>query len=69
MLYVEVEDSQRVTIGGGSDREGEMIEIAEVPVAQARAMIFDETLARPSGFMFGMMWFFMHKFPKEYFPS
>ncbi|XP_055335320.1 uridine diphosphate glucose pyrophosphatase NUDT14-like [Paramacrobiotus metropolitanus] len=67
VYYVEVEDSQRTTTGGGSDKEGEMIEVVEVPLARVRTMMYDEKLARPGGFMFAMMWFFMHKFPEEYF--
>ena len=63
VYYVEVTDEQRVTRGGGSHEEGEVIEVVEIPVERARLMMFDESLARPAGFMFSLMWFFTFKYP------
>lgn len=64
MFYAEIDDSMKVSEGGGSTSEGEQIELEYIPVEDAkRRVLFDETLQRPSGVLFGVMWFFENKFP------
>ena len=56
MFYVEVDESMRVGEGGGI--EDEMIEVLELPVSEARAFMFDESIAKTAGLMFAFMWWF-----------
>jgi UDP-sugar diphosphatase len=56
IFYVEVDESMRVGEGGGVDDE--MIEVIELPVAEARAFMFDESIAKTAGLMFAFMWWF-----------
>jgi UDP-sugar diphosphatase len=56
MFYVEVDESMRVGKGGGIDDE--MIEVLELPVSEARAFMFDESIAKTAGLMFAFMWWF-----------
>ena len=62
VYYLEVTNDQRVSKGGGSDEEGELIEVVEIPVENVKEMMYDEKLARPAGFMFALMWFFQNKY-------
>ncbi|OQV11997.1 putative Uridine diphosphate glucose pyrophosphatase [Hypsibius exemplaris] len=65
VYFLEVTDDQREPgRGGGSAKEGELIEVVEIPLEQARTMMFNEHLARPAGFMFSLMWFFTFKYPE-----
>ena len=56
LYYVEVDESMKVSEGGGVD--GEMIEVMHLPVAEAKALIYDETIAKTPGLMFAFMWWF-----------
>jgi len=56
MFYVEVDESMRVSEGGGI--EDEMIEVINLPVGEARTFMFDESIAKTSGLMFAFMWWF-----------
>ncbi len=44
----------KVSEGGGVDHE--MIEVIEMPLAEAKAFIYDETIAKTPGLMFAFMW-------------
>ncbi|GAU90373.1 hypothetical protein RvY_02796 [Ramazzottius varieornatus] len=68
MYYLEVTDDQRVSKGGGSDKEGELIEVVEIPVENVKEMMFDQKLARPAGLMFALMWFFQNKYQQNRSP-
>ncbi len=56
LFFAEVDDSMRVHGGGGIEME--QIEVVELPVAEARRFIYDETKAKTPGLMFAFMWFF-----------
>lgn len=48
----------RVGTGGGLAEEGELIEVVEMDIQQGRKLIYDETVNRPCGLLFGLQWFF-----------
>ncbi len=57
MLYfVEVDESMKVSEGGGVDHED--IEVVYLPVKDAKALIYDESIAKTPGLMFAFMWWF-----------
>jgi len=57
MLYfVEVDESMKVSEGGGVDDE--QIEVITLPLSEAKALIYDESIAKTPGLMFAFMWFF-----------
>lgn len=62
VYYVEVTDAQKVSHGGGSEHEGELIEVEEIPAERVKQMMFDESIARPAGLLFSLMWFFANKY-------
>ena len=51
----------RVSSGGGVAEEGEMIEVVEIPVTEARSLIMDENVVKPIHLMFALMWFYENK--------
>ncbi len=54
LYYVEVDESMRISDGGGI--EGELIEVIELPTSEARSFIYDESIAKTPGLMFAFMW-------------
>jgi len=54
MYYVEVEESMRVSEGGGIDME--LIEVIELPVREIDSFIYDDTIAKTPGLMFAFLW-------------
>lgn len=54
LYYVEVDESMRVSEGGGVDAE--QIEVVTLPVKEAKAMISDEGIAKTPGLMFAFLW-------------
>ncbi len=56
LYYAEVDESMKVSNGGGVD--GELIEVIDLPIAEAKALIYDETVAKTPGLMFAFMWWF-----------
>ena len=56
LYYVEVDESMKVSEGGGVDDE--QIEVVTLPVAEVKALIYDESIAKTSGLMFAFMWYF-----------
>ncbi len=56
LYYVEVDEGMKVSAGGGVD--GEMIEVIHLPISKAKALIYDETIAKTPGLMFAFMWWF-----------
>jgi len=56
LYYTEVDDDMKVSKGGGVDNE--MIEVIEMSLAEAKAFIYDESIAKTPGLMFAFMWFF-----------
>lgn len=58
LFYAEVTDDMKVGPGGGLAQEGELIEVVELPLAQGRILMMDESKTKPVGLMFALMWFF-----------
>ena len=56
IYYVEVDESMRVSEGGGI--EDEQIEVVELPIAEAKAFMYDESVGKTVGLMFVFMWWF-----------
>jgi len=59
LYYVEVDDSMKVGEGGGIDDE--QIEVLYLPTKEAKAFIFDESIAKTPGIMYAFMWWFDRK--------
>ena len=64
LFYAEVTDDMKVGQGGGVEEEGEMIDVVDIPVAEAMNFIMDEDINKPVGMMFGVLWFFRNKMKK-----
>jgi len=56
IYYAEVDESMRVSQGGGI--EDEQIEVIEVPIKEARRFMFDESIGKTVGLMFSFLWWF-----------
>ena len=56
LYYVEVDESMKVSEGGGVDDE--QIEVIKLPLSNAKALIYDESIAKTPGLMFAFMWYF-----------
>jgi UDP-sugar diphosphatase len=56
LYYTEVDESMKVSEGGGVDDE--LIEVVYLPIEEAKAMIFDENISKTPGLMFAFMWWF-----------
>jgi len=65
LYYAVVQDEDRVSSGGGKESEGEMIQVIELSTDEARKLIFDETVMRTPSTLFGLQWWFVHKFEKR----
>ncbi|HFC03860.1 MAG TPA: NUDIX domain-containing protein [Nitratifractor salsuginis] len=57
LYYAEVEESMRVGQGGGIDGE-EQIEVLELDLAAARRLMEDESVARTTGLLYALCWWF-----------
>ncbi len=56
IYFVEVDESMRVSDGGGIDDE--VIEVIELPISKAKEMIYDDSIAKTTGLAYTIMWFF-----------
>jgi len=56
LYFVEVNESLRATCGGGVAGE-ELIEVIEVPLTNARDLMFDESIPKTPGLLFAFEWF------------
>jgi len=54
LYYVEVDDEDKVSDGGGVDVEE--IEVVYLPAAEAMEFVFDESKAKTPGIMFALSW-------------
>lgn len=63
LYFTVVNDAMKVSQGGGV--EGEMIEVVELPIAQAKALMYDESIVKTPGLLFAFEWFFMQKEHQE----
>ncbi len=60
LYYTEVDESCRVTSGGGVAGE-ELIEVVEIPTESARELMFDESIPKTPGLLFAFEWFLAKK--------
>ena len=58
IYYAEVDESMRVSEGGGI--ADEQIEVIEVPLKDAETFMYDESIGKTVGLMFAFMWWFDH---------
>lgn len=56
LYYAEVDKSMKVSEGGGIDDE--QIEVIYLPTSEAKALIYNESIAKTPGLMFAFMWWF-----------
>ena len=54
LYYVEVDEKDKVSEGGGIDVED--IEVIYLPVDEAKVFIYDESIAKTPGIMFALNW-------------
>lgn len=62
LFYVEVSDDMKVSEGGGNPKEGEMIDVIEMTVEDAKKYMGSGDVMSPGGFLFALMWFFQYKY-------
>ena len=65
LFYAEVTDSMKVGEGGGCQAEGELIEIANIPISEGKAFMYDESIQKPGTVLFAFLWFYENKCPAE----
>lgn len=56
LYFTEVEESMKVSEGGGVDHE--QIEVVYLPIDEAKKLLYDESIAKTPGLMFAFMWWF-----------
>jgi len=56
LYYAKVDESMKVSEGGGVDDE--QIEVVYLSLTKAKALIYDESIAKTPGLMFAFMWYF-----------
>lgn len=59
LYYLEVDESMKVSEGGGIDHE--QIEVVYLSVDKAKDLIYDESIAKTPGLMFAFMWWLENK--------
>lgn len=59
LYYVEIDEGMKVSEGGGIDDE--QIEVITLATKEAKALIYDESIAKTPGLMFAFMWWFEKK--------
>ncbi|CDW52699.1 UDP glucose pyrophosphatase [Trichuris trichiura] len=62
--YCEINESMKVSSGGGNPNELEFIETVHVPLEELRYFMFDESRPKPPSLIFGILWFLQYKLPK-----
>ncbi len=55
--------NENIILGGGLVDEGEVIEVVELSIPEAREYAEAVDNISPAGFSFGLVWFFMKKAP------
>ncbi|XP_013778963.1 uridine diphosphate glucose pyrophosphatase-like isoform X3 [Limulus polyphemus] len=58
LFYAEVTDGMRQHSGGGNTCEGEEIDVVDLTLSEAKALIFNEDVPRPVTLILALMWFF-----------
>jgi len=60
MFFCEVDDTKKVSDGGGIDDE--QIEVLYLPVSDAKKFMYDKSKVKTPGLMFAFLWFFEKNF-------
>ncbi|VDP08113.1 unnamed protein product [Soboliphyme baturini] len=63
-FYSAIDDSMKISDGGGNPLECESIEVVHMPIDDAEAFLLDEKINKPPGILFGVMWFLKFKLPQ-----
>nr|XP_022330792.1 uridine diphosphate glucose pyrophosphatase-like isoform X1 [Crassostrea virginica] len=61
LFYAEVTEEMRTGQGGGIVEEGEMIDVIEIPRSEVMTFVMDESINKPVGIMFAVLWYFQNK--------
>ncbi|KAG2373473.1 hypothetical protein C9374_012080 [Naegleria lovaniensis] len=56
---------KKVSNGGGLEEEGEMIEVVELPLSQAKELMKDESVVRSPSLLHALSWWFLEKATPE----
>ncbi len=64
LFYATIDESQKVSKGGGIDDEFIMLEF--IPLKKAKEFMFDETKAKTPGLLFAFSWFFENSKEEEF---
>lgn len=64
IFYAFVDQSMQYSDGGGNAHEREQIEVVRLPIQEARALIYNEAIAKTSGLMYAFYWFFEQFYPQ-----
>ena len=64
LFYAAIDESQKVSKGGGIDDEFIMLEF--IPLKKAKEFMFDETKAKTPGLLFAFSWFFENSKEEEF---
>jgi UDP-sugar diphosphatase len=59
MFYTEVDNTMKVSEGGGVDSED--IQIVCIPIQQVEQYAWDEAVPKPAGLILALMWFLRYK--------
>ncbi|CAH1396467.1 unnamed protein product [Nezara viridula] len=65
LYYVEVNDSMKVSEGGGVDTE--VIEVVELSLDEGREILASASPTAPGEFLYALLWFYNNKCPKNDF--
>ena len=57
LYFAKVDESMRITDGGGVAGE-EMIEVVELPINEAKKIMYNEDIPKTPGLLFAFNWFF-----------
>ncbi|XP_056020555.1 uridine diphosphate glucose pyrophosphatase NUDT14-like isoform X3 [Ostrea edulis] len=61
LFYAEVTEEMRTGKGGGVVEEGEMIDVIEIHKSEAMTFVMDESINKPIGMLFAVLWYFQNK--------
>ncbi|CAF0724693.1 unnamed protein product [Brachionus calyciflorus] len=67
IFYAEVDESMKVSSGGGNPNEAEFIELFEIHQDLVRDFLNDDSKPKPPGLLYGLMWFLYER--EQFFKS
>uniref|UniRef100_A0AC35FB58 Nudix hydrolase domain-containing protein n=1 Tax=Panagrolaimus sp. PS1159 TaxID=55785 RepID=A0AC35FB58_9BILA len=68
LYYAEIDDSMKISEGGGNSNEGEIIEKIYMTIEEARAYIEKESVDSPPACLYGIKWF-IDKYDAKLLPN